>query len=232
MSAGTSLSAICLLSALLAGRGAAAQDAAAPPPAPAKDAPTLDELLGLKQESVETDSAAKEAARQNQQELERRLADAQIGDVLDRALGNMADSARLLDDQDPGLGTQRIQRDILARLDELIDLAKQMSSQQQAGSSSSSGSRSQRSQPQPGKQPRPAGGERRDTGNQDGQATEPPPGREGELNTLLEQTESEWGGLPQRLRDTLQQSRHASPSKLYKALSADYYQRLAEEGSP
>ncbi len=231
MNARTGLCAMCLVSALLAGRGAAAQDTAAPPPAPAKDAPSLDELLGLKKESAETDSAAKEAARQNQQELERRLADEQIGDVLERALGNMADSARLLGDQDPGLGTQRIQRDILARLDELIDLAKQMS-QQQSSSASSSGSRSQRSQPQPGKQPRPAAGERRDPGSQDGQATEPPPGREGELNTLLEQTESEWGSLPERLRETLQQSRHASPTRLYRALSADYWQRLAEEGSP
>ncbi len=230
MNARTNLLGVCLVSALLAGRGTAAQDAAAPPPA--KDAPSLDELLGLKKQSAETDTAAKEAARQNQQELERRLADEQIGDVLDRALGNMADSARLLDHQDPGLGTQRIQRDILARLDELIELAKQMSQQQQSSSSSSSGSRPQRSQPQPGKQPRPAAGERRDTGSQDGQATEPPPGREGELNTLLEQTESEWGSLPERLRETLKQGLHGFQSRLYRALSDEYYQRLAEEGSP
>jgi hypothetical protein len=144
----------------------------------------------------------------------------------------MADSAQLLDDKDPGLGTQRVQKDVLARLDELIDMAKQMSSQMQASSSSAGSGRPQRPQSSPGRQPRPAGGERRETGAQDGQAMDPPPGREGELNTLLEQTESEWGTLPQRLRDTLKQSRHGFQSRLYRTLSDEYYQRLAEEGSP
>src|SRR5262249_23687836 len=176
-------------------------------PAPAKDsadkpapAPTLDDLLGLKKKEADKpgDSAAKEAARQNEEELARKLNDTQVGDVLERALSSMNESARLLDDQDPGMGTQRIQRDVLARLDELIDLAKSMSSQQQQQMSSSSAGKQQgRPQGSPGAQPRPAQGERRETGtNNTGQVMDPPPGRQGQLNTVLEQTESEWGNLP------------------------------------
>jgi hypothetical protein len=106
-----------------------------------------------------------------------------------------------------------------------------MSSQQQASASGSGSSRPQRSPPRPGSQPRPASGERRDTGSQDGQALDPPTGREGEVNPLLEQTESEWGSLPERLRETLNQGRHGFQSRIYKALSDEYYRRLAEEGS-
>ena len=196
-------------------------------PASAREAPSLDELLGLK----EPDSAAQEAARQNEQELERRLTDAQIGDVLDLALDKMDHSARLLDEQDAGLGTQRVQRDILARLDELIDLAKQMSAQQQMSGGSGASGRKQKSQPKPGRQPRPASGERRDAGNQGGQANDPPPRREGELNPAIEQTESEWGTLPQRLREMLKQGSHGYTSGLYQELTNEYYKRLAEEGS-
>ena len=99
--------------------------------------PSLDELLGL---DGLGDNAAEQAVRQNQEELERRLSEVELGDVFDVALEKMELSADLLDgDLNSGLGTQRVQQDILARHDQLIDLAKQMSQQQMRSSSGGAG---------------------------------------------------------------------------------------------
>ncbi len=225
----------CLLAAVLG-----AQEAPTPPPTPpapqdtqpAKDtAPSLDELLGL--DGAE-DNAADQAARQNTEELERRLSDVELGDVFDVALEKMAVSADLLGgEHDSSLGTQRVQKDILARLDQLIDIAKQMSQQQQMSSSSGG---SGQSQPKPGAEQRQqdqqqAAGQRNQAGDQGGQAVDPPPGQEGDINTIIEETGSEWGHLPERLRDMLEQAQNSHISGLYRKLTEQYYKRLAEEGS-
>lgn len=204
-----------------------------PADAQAEDtAPSLDELLGLDEAD---DGAAEQAARQNEQELERRLRDAQISDVFVLALEKMQLSADLLDvELDPGLGTQRVQQDVLAKLDQLIDMAKEMSQQQQMSGGASSGQQGRpgQSQPQPGaSKTAGASGQRQAGPAQDGSAIEPPPGRSGDINTVLEETESEWGHLPARLRDMLQQGRSGYISGLYRKLTEEYYKRLAEEGS-
>jgi len=200
------------------------------PPAPTETQqeketpPSLDELLGL--DGLE-DNAAEQAARQNQEELERRLSDVELGDIFDVALKKMAISADLLDgDLDSGLGTQRVQQDILARLDQLIDLAKQMS-QQQMSSSAGDG----QSKPKPGAEQQQAGGQRSRSGSQGGQAVDPPPGQEGDINTIIEETGSEWGHLPERLREMLEQAQNSHISRMYRKLTEQYYKRLAEEGS-
>jgi len=214
----------CLLAAALG-----TQDPAVPAETQPETAtpPSLDELLGL---DGEKDNAAEQAARQNQEELERRLSDVELGDLFDVALANMAISADLLDgDLDSGLGTQRVQQDILARLDQLIDIAKQMSQQQM----SSGGGGSGQSKPKPGAEPQQqqAGGQRSQSGGQDGQSVEPPPGQEGDINTIIEETGSEWGHLPERLREMLEQAQNSHISALYRKLTEQYYKRLAEEGS-
>ncbi len=189
--------------------------------------PSLDELLGL--DGLQ-DNAAEQAARQNQEELERRLSDLELGDVFDVALEKMAISAELLDgDLNSGLGTQRVQEDILARLDQLIDIAKQMSQQQQM---SSSGGGSGQGKPKPGAEPQQqAGGQRSESGDQGGHAVDPPPGQEGDINTIIEETGSEWGHLPERLREMFGQAQNSHISALYRKLTEQYYKRLAEEGS-
>ena len=139
-------------------------------------------------------------------------------------------SADLLDgDLDSGLGTQRVQQDILARLDQLIDIAKQMSQQQM----SSGGGGSGQSKPKPGteQQQQQAGAQGSRPGVQDGQSVEPPPGQEGDINTIIEETGSEWGHLPERLREMLEQAQNSHISRLYRTLTEQYYKRLAEEGS-
>ncbi len=219
-----------LLIQLVAGVVAIAVGVQDPPepsdaPADSPTPPSLDDLLGLE---GTPDNAAEQAARQNREELERRLSDVRLGDLFLVALEKMHVSAELLDvDLDSGLGTQRVQQDILAKLDQLIDIAKQMSQQQQKSSGSAGGSQAkpgaeQQGQPQSG--PSQAGG------TQGGQA-DPPPGQAGDINTIIEETDTEWGHLPDRLRDMLQQARDSYKSRMYRKLTEEYYKRLAEEGS-
>ena len=56
--------------------------------------------------------------------------------------------------------------------------------------------------------------------------------QEGDINTVMDETRSEWGNLPQRVRDMLLQGRREKFSNLYDQLTAEYYKRLAEEGTP
>ncbi len=191
--------------------------------------PSLDELLGLKRE--EQDRSAIEAARRDaEQELQRALAEARITDAFALALEKMTISADLLElELDPGLGTQRLQEEILSKLDELIDQARELKS---TGGKPPDGGRSQSPTP-PKPQPRPnaSSNERRDGRSQDSQAGEPPPRRDEEINRVLEETATEWGHLPGRIRDMLLQGRNERFSSLYEQLTREYYERLAEEGS-
>ena len=205
------------------------QDPPEPSDAPADSptAPTLDDLLGLE---GTPDNAAEQAARQNREELDRRLSDVQLGDVFVVALEKMHVSAELLDvDLDSGLGTQRVQQDILAKLDQLIDIAKQMSQQRQK----SSGGGASEPKPQPGAEQQSQPSDSRAGGGTQGggQAINPPPGQAGDINTIIEETDTEWGHLPDRLRDMLQQARDSYKSRMYRTLTEEYYKRLAEEGS-
>ncbi len=148
----------------------------------------------------------------------------------------MALSARLLEvDFESGLATQRAQQDVLATLDQLIDRAKELSLQHLAscsGCSQCSGKPGGVKR-NPGKKPgsQAPGANRTDAPAQDSQATDAPPGRQGDINTLLEETGSEWGHLPARVREMLKQGRGDYKSPLYRKLTDEYYKRLAEEGS-
>lgn len=197
-----------------------------------KDAPaSLDDLLGL--DSDEDEAKADDAARkQSERELQRRLDEKEITDAFLAAINRMASSAERLDELfDSGLATQRIQEDILAKLDQLIDKAQSM--QSQSSSSSSSSSSKQQSSMNPGQQSSnsKSDGERQDGNAQDSQEGGPPARQEGDINTLLQEGSIEWGNLPQRLREELQQGRGDEYSSMYRKLTDEYYKRLAEEGS-
>ena len=196
-----------------------------------KDTPaSLDDLLGLDRD--EDEAKADDAARQqNQRELQRRLDEKEITDAFLVAISRMASSAERLDELfDPGLATQRIQEDILAKLDQLIDKAQSMQSQ---SSSSSSSSSSKQSSMKPGQQSgsSQSNSERKDGNAQNSQEGGPPARQEGDINTLLQEGAIEWGNLPQRLREELQQGRGDEYSSMYRKLTDEYYKRLAEEGS-
>jgi hypothetical protein len=197
--------------------------------------PTLDELLGLEADESGA-SATEEAQRENAEELRRRLGEVDLGDLFMLALEKMALSAYLLDvDLESGLATQRAQLDVLAKLDQLIDRAREIAKRHAESCSGCGecGGRSGGSKPKPGKKPgSPSQGATRSEGtSQGGQASDPPAGREGDINTVLEETGTEWGHLPARVREMLKQGRADFYSGLYRKLTEEYYKRLAEEGS-
>ena len=205
------------------------QDAQEPDQEKEDTPPSLDDLLGL--ETDESESDADEAARlESERELQRRLDEKEINDVFLVALERMATSAKRLGELfDTGLATQRVQEDILAKLDQLIDRARRM--QSQASASSSSSPQSSQSQ-NPGQRSNQANNsQRRDGTPQDSQEGDPPPRQEGDIQTILQEAGVEWGTLPQRLREELQQGRNDKFSSMYRRLTEEYYKRLAEEGS-
>ena len=197
-------------------------------PPPDKTPPSLDELLGL-----EGDDAAEQVAEEKtRDELARRLAEEEAGSMFAEAIVQMGRAAEQLEQRfDTGLGTQRVQEDILKKLDDLLEAAKQ---QQSMGSPSSSGSsQTPTPSPNPGKQGQGAPpGQQRNQSPDSSQEGDPPPMQRGDINTMLEEQRSEWGNLPQRIREMLLQGREEKFSSLYERLTREYYRRLAEDGSP
>lgn len=211
------------LTALALGDDQTPEDEKPPQQAP----PSLDDLLGLEEESTAEETAQRVAEEQVQQ----RLTGEQLGNAFQEALASMSRSAELLDTRyDPGLGTQRIQQDVLTKLQQLIDQARQ----QQSSSSSSSDSQQQQQQQQsdPGRQQQQQNQQQQMQQPSDadgGEEVEGPALREGDINTMLEETRTEWGSLPQRVRDMLLQGRQERFSSLYEQMTREYYRRLAEE---
>ena len=208
-----------------------------PPPPPPAAQPTLDELLGITPApSPEKPTTGKPAdgppspADPSKADLNRRLTGQELSDAFKQAVALMGDaSTRLTDQKDPGLDTQRIQEDAVKRLDQLISsLQKQQSQQQQQPQQGQSDPK--QGPPQQGKQgkaqqsPEQKGGdgERKDLG---------PSLQEGALNPQLESARAAWGSLPARIRDMLMQGTEDRFSARYKALTQEYYKRLAEENS-
>ncbi|MCW5754167.1 MAG: hypothetical protein KIT24_05590 [Phycisphaeraceae bacterium] len=187
--------------------------------------PDLDELLGLPPERSTRGGASGEVLPEAQDpsraQLERRLAAEQANERFREAVQLMGESARRLGDaRDVGIRTQRLQQEILTKLDQVI------ASAQQGGGSSSSSSSSQPPQ-QPQRQPNQASagqqhgdGERADMG---------PQHRDGPLNPELATSHAAWGALPDRVRDALVQGTNDPFSTMYRALTEAYYRRLAEE---
>ncbi len=239
---------LCCAAAVMALPARAFQTAPPETPQPEKKTPgsptappaatppsSLDELLGIKKEEQDK-SGADAAAKDADDELKRKLNEAEIADGFVLAVEKMAISAEMLDVKfDTGLGTQRVQEEIIARLEHLIDQAKKNQSKSSKSSSSSSSSQQQsQQQPNPGQQKSqpPSQGNQRNNKPSDSQEGDPPPLQQGDVNTVLEESRSEWGNLPPRVRDQLLQGRREKFSSLYQQLTQEYYKRLAEEGTP
>ncbi|MEL6498955.1 MAG: hypothetical protein AAF937_06850 [Planctomycetota bacterium] len=184
--------------------------------------PTLDELLGL-------ESAADDAADAVEQELESELEQADaISDAFVEAVGLMTQSAdRLADTGDAGIVTQRIQEDILKKLEQLIEDAQQGSSSSSSGSGSPQQSQQNRQQPNQRQQQQAA--EQRSDGNPD-QFSDGPAGEAAQPGDAS-MNAAAWGALPERLRDALLQGSAEGYSSMYRSLTEAYYRRLAEEAS-
>lgn len=226
----------CIAALVLPATMAFAQDAdpETPPQETATDErpPSLDELLGIDGDE-KSDGAEEAASREADEELQRVLSEQEISDAFEAALEKMQASADRLDVRfDAGLGTQRIQEDILRKLDQLIDMAKKQQSQSSSSSSSSSSSQQQQQQsPGESQSQQQQQAQRNPNPNESGE-NDPPPRQEGDINTVLEESRTEWGGLRPRARDELLQGRDDDYSSLYDQLTREYYRRLAEEGTP
>jgi hypothetical protein len=252
MNAARSLAALLASLALAAPAPGPARAADEPPardPAPAEPAepageapggddslPSLDELLGLEDESAPTEGGVDpdliEELDPDRVELERKLTSQEAADELASAVQQMHETAfRLEEINDTGVVTQRLQTEILTKLDVLIRNAEDQSG---GGGSSSSSSGQQGSQPQqqPGQQPgaaqqsagQPEGGD----GSQDGMRDVP--FQEGQRN-VLDAARAAWGSLPERTRDRLMEGSSDYFSEWYRAWTEAYYQRIAEEVS-
>lgn len=214
--------------ALLACAGGVSTGVQDPPPEPATTGgptdepalPSLDDLLGL-------DGAG--GATGDKQALDRQLSAREAGERFQQAVGLMGNAAtRIADAGDVGLETQRMQEDILRKLDQVIEAAKQNQSSSSSSSKSSS-SKSQQNQQQPdqstqaGQQP---GGQPGAQGDQDHMG----PGLSGvQLNPGVAPDGVTWGNLPEREREAVSQGVSDRYSALYRRLTELYYRKLAEQ---
>lgn len=189
---------------------------------------SLDELLGLEPE--DRDPTAEAAARRRHLEaLRRELDESSVARSFDLAVEHMKLTADLLDQRfDAGLGTQRIQEEILLAFDVLLQKARD--GQCSGGGSCSGGAKKPEDAGEQGKQPGTAGTQP-NQGNP-GSPRKPQPGMslpDEEEAGELDETGAEWGNLPQRVRQMLLQGRQERFSVLYEQLTREYYRRLAEE---
>ncbi len=196
--------------------------APSPTPAAPKRPPTLDELLGLA-------PAGEDGASDD---LKKKLAEEDPGDLFAEAISLMESSSRRLDDgKDTGLETQRTQEDTLRKLDQLISQMQkkqqqqqQQKQQQQQQNKDSKRDQQQQQQQQNQQQQQDA----QQTMNPD-QAVNSPARRNGALRPGLEAAKAAWGALPARIREMLLQGSDEKFSTTYERQTEEYYRKLAEQ---
>jgi hypothetical protein len=196
-----------------------AADPAETPPSAASDPaiPSLDDLLGLDEAGA--------SGNANERALERKLSAKEAGEQFQQAVGLMGDAADRIGGRDLGLQTQRIQEEIIKRLDQVIEAAKQ--NQSGGGGSSRSSSDSNQNQQQPNQ-----------SSQQQQQQGQPGPSGESEnmgpeltgtqLNPGVAPDGVTWGNLPDRAREAVSQGVSDRYSALYRRMTELYYRKLAE----
>ena len=218
---------------------------------------SLDDLLGIGESDSKKASA--ESGRTQKETLQRILSEKEAKNTLEETVEGMRRSATLLSEKDSGTAVQRVQEDVLARLDALIASAQQQQQQQSSSSSSSSSSSGEKSkgaqQPKGGKgqkQSESAASEekRREEAKQrasqkEGEksgpsksqptgdrAEESPPSVDPIEGGVIQETDEEWGSLPPRTREIIRQGVREKMSSVYRRWTEAYYRRIAEESKP
>lgn len=190
--------------------------------------PTLDDLLGLPGEKSPKPGAKPrpEPEDPTKAELEQKLTAREAAEKFKEAVDLMGQTAQRLEvSKDTGLATQRMQEDILRKLDQLIKSAEQ--NQQQSRSRSRAQRQQQEQQQQPNQQQ-----QRNPAGTEPAQDTmEPPARREADPNPGQAARGAAWGNLPSRIRDALLQGNADKYSNIYQRWTEAYYRRLAEEAN-
>jgi hypothetical protein len=200
-----------------------------PPQKQPEQPPTLDELLGLTKpgEPGKPEGAKRpEATDPSKKELDRKLSLREAAEQFEQAIELMGETAdRIEVSRDTGLPTQRMQEDIIRKLDQMIQSAEQNMQQ------SRSRSRSQRQQQQQQQQPSQSQQRQQSQGEPDENAPEPPPRQDGPLGAGAQSRGAAWGALPQRFRDALRQGDADKYSAWYRKWTEAYYKRLAEDAA-
>ncbi|MAJ47614.1 MAG: hypothetical protein CBC35_10175 [Planctomycetes bacterium TMED75] len=209
-------------------------------PATEQETPSLDELLGI-EESEEAESESEpdvDALTENdRKKIDDRLNERELADSFSAAINDMAVAAQMLDEsRSTGIDVQRLQKEIMSRLDAVIKEAAQQQQQQQQQSSSSQQQQQQQQseQNQIPQQPENSNqSESQQAPSQQGESNEQlPPGRqEAQFQVLFEESDVEWGNLPDRMRNLLRQGMRESVSRMYRNLTESYYRRIAEDAS-
>lgn len=193
--------------------------------------PDLDSLLGLPKEGQgaegkEAPAAAVDPARK---ELERKLSPQKMQDEFAEAAGLMDQTAgRLVEARDAGLATQRLQEDILKRLDKLIAAAEQQS----GGKSKPKPQPAQQDQDQAQNQQQKNQARRAATpqrATKSSEQAEAPARQDGALGQAPTAAPAAWGELPAHVRQALLQGFSDRFSSIYQSMTEEYYKRLAEE---
>lgn len=194
----------------------------APQPRAEDPLPSLDELLGLK----ESDTSSVDP---NQEALKQVLSPKEAGEALGQAVNLMNQVAsRIESGNDLSIATQRLQEDILRKLDQVIESA-QNNQQGGGGSSSSSQSSSSSSQQQPNQQQQDGQGQQGQPGSESGEPSVPGGTSTASPGDALAPDGVAWGALPQRIRDALSQGISDRYSDLYRSVTEEYYRALAED---
>lgn len=216
-----------------------------PSPVPSPTPPrSLDELLGVPK-APDDRSAVDAAEREQKKRLERSLDEASLEDLVQRALEGMKTaSGRLTDEKDPGLGTQRVQEEVVKTLDRLLEEAQKQQKKSSGSSSKStkskkdqkSGDPSEQNGQQRGKkspqQATSASSSSQSESSSDGESSQERSADEASsIGAELTEARIEWGQLPERVRELVLQGRRDKVSTLYERLTREYYKRLAEEAS-
>ncbi len=228
------------LTAVSCAFGAAPEPAptASPPPSPAapkparppESLPDLDSLLGTKSDKKpdpskpQTKPGSDDPSRK---ELDRQLSPKEQADEFAKAVELMDETADRVEKQkDTGLATQRLQEDILTRLDRLIKAAqknqssKSQSQQDQDKDKDKNKNMKQQSQAQSQQAAKTTDPQ---------QGTDGPARLEGELGTPPAAPPASWGDLPAHVREALLQGFSDKFSSMYQSLTESYYRKLAEE---
>ncbi|MBI1304420.1 MAG: hypothetical protein GC172_11640 [Phycisphaera sp.] len=212
---------------------------------PSKPPRSLDDLLGVPSSGASGSSAESAAEREQERRLERALEEASLEDLVDRAVDGMRSASERLEvARDPGVGTQRIQEDVvrtLARLLEEAERQSQSKSRSKSSSSRQSGNRrssnedpSERNGQQSSQRDQSSAQQASQSqpGDGDGESTQDrPPDQATADGVELEESRIEWGQLPERVRELVLQGRRDRVSSIYERLTREYYRRLAEEAS-
>ena len=193
----------------------------------------LDDLLGTGDKDKPKDETAAPAElpgepAAHEGELERKLSAEEASEAFVQAIAQMSEAAsRLEQGRDAGLVTQRLQEEIIRKLDVLIQ-----NSQQQSSSSSSSSSSSQQNQqpsPQQQNQQQQNNQNQAENSTDQGERRDPPENMDPNLRQMFESASATWGALPERVRDMLMDGLESAFSANYKSMTEAYYRRLADE---